>query len=206
MASNKAPPLVQYSHTPGAWVGTATSGEQPCQSYANPMPILAVAQAASDSDLVRVRVRVGVRVRVWVGVRVRVWVRVRMRVRVRVRGQGPGSGEHAFESRRPLGGLLLLPQRVGEHAQRLEFARCSPLGDRKRAGSARWGEVLGPRASERRGRLLSSGPLSPRALSLLRLLLSGPGGGPAPAGGPTERGARAGFWRRGASTARHAPL
>ena len=32
--------LVQYSHTPGAWVGTATPGEQPCQSYANPTPIL----------------------------------------------------------------------------------------------------------------------------------------------------------------------
>ena len=40
VASNEAPPLVQYSHTPGAWVGTATPGEQPCQSYANPTPIL----------------------------------------------------------------------------------------------------------------------------------------------------------------------
>ena len=128
------------------------------QSYANPI-------AASESDLVRVRVRVGVRVRVWARVRVRV------RVRMRVSGQGQGSGWHAFESRRPLGGLLgrLLPQRVGEHAQRLELARRRRLGGSKAGGIGEVGRGAGmPRIRAVRPPpllrpSLSSGPLSPLA-------------------------------------------
>ena len=132
------------------------------QSYANPV-------AASESDLVRVRVR-GVRVRVWVSGRKRV------KVRVRVSGQGQGSGWHAFESRRPLGGLLgrLLPQRVGEHAQRLELARRRRLGARKRAGSATGRGAGTPRIRAARPPPLLRPSLSSGSSSQAQRLAQGP--------------------------------
>ena len=101
---------------------------------------------------------------------------------MRVSGQGQGSGWHAFESRRPLGGLLgrLLPQRVGEHAQRLELARRRRLGigrARDRRGWARCWDAAHPSGA---GLLLSSGPLSPQAPPL------GPSGWPRAHGRPAE--------------------